>query len=123
MSKFSGLAELVSQPREVTPSEHAARAAQSVQTSLFTRLRKAHGGPLAGRLAWMLVRAGQEGHADSDGALSALAGFPEPRLRELLTASRAARDNLRDGRAVQLARAVVVAIEESIAARGISAGS
>jgi len=119
MSKYDALLSDLAKPRHVTPLETARAAAQAVQTSLFQRLRKAHGGPLAGRLAWMLVRAGDSEHPENGDALMALAGCSPDQLQSFVIACRGARDTLRDGRAAGLARLVVEAIESAIRAAGI----
>lgn len=113
--KYADLVSLATTPRTVTPRELAHAAAQAAQTSLFQRLRREHGGPVAGRLAWMLVRAGQGNHADSEGALDAMAGMPGSTLRSFLRVSIAARDSLRDVGAAALARSIVEALQVTIA--------
>jgi len=122
-NKFSGLAVLASQARVVTPLATAGAAAQSVQTSLFGRLRKARGGPLAGKIAWMLVRAGQPDHVACVDALNELAEFGPGDLRMFLIACRGARDSLKSAAAAALAGAVVAALEAALAGRGEGGGA
>ncbi len=119
--KFSGLAVLASQPRTVTPLDLARVAVASLQTSLFQRLRKAHGGPLAGRLSWLLVRAGQGDHDDHMGALSELAEFPPETIRTFIDAASRARDSLPSPHASRLAGAVVEALAAGLAMRRVGA--
>ncbi len=118
MSKYDSLLSDLAKPRTVTPSEVAAGAAQRAQTSLFQRLRSAHGGPLAGRLSWLLVRAAQPDNNACDEALDALAAMPEKDVQLCLTAARGARDSLRDGRAAGFAGQIVATLERSLALRG-----
>ncbi len=111
-SKFAGLAALSALPRPApTPREEGAVAVSSVQTSLFSRLKRAKGGPLAGKLSWMLVRAGTPGHPDSEAALAALATFPITDLRMFAIVAAAARDSLPGVAARALAAGVVGAVE------------
>ena len=93
-------------------------AATRVQTSLFGRLRRARGSAVAGRLAWMLVRAGQEGHPDSRTACEALQGVGDADVRAFLIAAQGARDTLTDADAGALAAGVVGALEVEGARRG-----
>jgi hypothetical protein len=117
-NKFSDLADLLQQPRTVTPREAAHAAATSVQTSLFGRLRKARGSAVAGRVAWMLVRLGQGDHADSGAACEALQGFADSDVRTFLLLAHATRDSLRAGPGAALAGAVAAALEVEGGRRG-----
>jgi hypothetical protein len=120
MSKYDSLLVDLAKPRNVTPSERAAGAAASVQTSLFGRLRKARGSAVAGRTAWMLVRAGSPSHVDCGAALDALATLPDSDLRTFVIVACGARDSLKNAEASALAAAVAAAVEGVLALRGES---
>lgn len=117
MSKYASLVADLSSPVEVTSRELATRAAASVQSSLFGRLRKARGSTMAGRLGWLLIRAAQPEHADYRAAGEALASMGETDLRAFLSVARAARDSLPDPAAAALAGAVAAAIEAALVLR------
>ncbi len=119
--KYASLIDELAKPRTVTPLEREGALAQSVQTSLFQRLRKEHGGPLAGRLAWLLVRSTQERHSDCNDANAALASLPVEKLQTLASAARGARDNLRDRDAAALAGEVAEVLGLKLAARAMAA--
>lgn len=117
MSKYSELAAQCRQPRTVTPSEAARAAVLAVQSSLFNRLRKARGGPLAGRLSWLLIRASQPDHVECPAAVEGLQEFTAEELKAFLAAAIGARDSLPAPAAVRVAVAVVETLGVALAVR------
>ncbi len=109
-NRYDSLIAAMRTPHTVTDRELAARAAQSVQTSIFQRLRRASGGPLAGRLAWMLIRSAQPDHNDHCEAYTALSILTGAELAVLLKAATGARDSMKDAAARALAGDIVDAV-------------
>ena len=122
MSKYAALLSDLAKPHDVTPLERGRAAAASVQTSLFGRLRKARGSAVAGRVAWMLIRAASPDHDDCSEALDALATLPVADVRTFLIVARGARDTLKSADAAALAGRVVEALETALAIRGVVGG-
>jgi hypothetical protein len=117
MSKFSDLVAIVSQPTTphvMTPAELAHGAASAVQTSLFGRLRRTRGSAVAGRLGWLLVRAGSPDHVDCSAALDALAAMPVTELHLFFAACTISRDALKNAAAAALAGSICDALSRVI---------
>lgn len=101
-----------------TPGTTGVPAAQSVQSSLYLRLKKSRGDK-AGAIGWLLVRAGQPEHPRNAAALAALASQGSG-LESLLATARATRAAPAVAGKLasrELAQAVVDAIQDLIAAR------
>ena len=114
MSKYAGLTAQISAPRETTPSELASKARLAVQLSLYGRLRKRHGGPLAGRLAWAMLRAVQADHPDHRAAVDLLSEQTAETLKAWIAAARGARDALPSADASRLAGEIVGILEATL---------
>jgi len=122
MSKFSDLVSIVSTPptpHVMTPAELAHGAASAVQTSLFGRLRRTRGSAVAGRLGWLLVRAGSPEHVDCADALTALAAMPVTELHVFFAACTISRDALKSAAAAALAGSICDALSRVIGGRSI----
>jgi hypothetical protein len=72
-----------------TPTDLAVSAVTSVQTSLFSRLRRELGAK-AGIVSWCIVRAGQPDHCDHEAALATLRQLDPATLDRYAATARAA---------------------------------
>ncbi len=70
------------------PGTTGVNPVQSVQSSLYLRLKKSRGNK-AGTIGWLLVRAGQPEHPRHAEALEALEGLDASGLAEVLAVARA----------------------------------
>ena len=96
-----------------TARDAVINAAQSLQASLYQRLRKARGNSGAGMTGWMMVRLAQEDHADNGEAIDAVLAMTASELSALLTVARDARKAMRTPETRELADRVVEAMRES----------
>lgn len=95
-------------------------AVTSLQTSLFSRLRRGYGRS-AGTLGWLLVRLGQPDHGDYEAACEALRARPSTELLSLLGTVRAARAALAGKPDVDALAGVVAGELEAIATVALAA--
>jgi hypothetical protein len=91
---------------------------QSVQSSLYMRLRRTYGRS-SGALGWLLIRSAQPSHADHHEALMALASRPHEELELLIDAARGTASSpaiLARSEAAAFAAEIVRGLEETLAA-------
>ncbi len=97
----------------IDPSTLGTPVAQSVQCSLYMRLKKTHG-KNAGSLGWLLVRLGQPEHREHDEAIEMIMGRPSADLVALSSVVGSARAAAKTPAARDLCGAVIEVINLAI---------
>ena len=104
----------------IDPLSLGTPAYQTVQASIYGRLRKTRG-KTAGDLGWLLVRLGQPSHREHEEALETIMTRPASELAALSTVVVAARDSLKGPGPRELCVAILEVLSSAHASASLQA--